>query len=355
MHRLNNPIIGNKTPLLRKNMDTIIHKNSRCAVIGHGSWATALAKVLTLNERKVGWYVRNPEVFDSLAQEGRNCRYLSDIEFDRSRIQLYDEVNEMVEHADILFLVTPAAYLKPYLADLKVSLKEKFVVSAVKGIIPDENLFVTDYLKKKYELSGAQVCFISGPTHAEEVGHGRLTYMTLACSNIGKARGVGEKLTTPYIKVNYVRNMRYLERSAVFKNIYAVVVGMAVGMGYGDNFIAVLVSNCIKEMYFLLDPQSVNDLTRFKPSNFFGDLLVSCYSSHSRNRQLGMLIGRGNTVKTALNEMTMVAEGYFASAMLPCLTKEQRAQLPIAETAYQVLHQGLPARKAIKDLEGMLS
>ena len=179
--------------------------------------------------------------------------------------------------------------------------------------------------------------------------------MTLACSNVGQARIVGEKLKTPFINVSYVRNMCYLERSAVMKNIYAVIVGMAVGLGYGDNFISVLVSNCIKEMYFLLDPQSVKDLTKFKPSNFFGDLLVSCYSSHSRNRQLGMLIGRGNTVKTALNEMTMVAEGYFASAMLPHLSEEQRAQLPIAETAYQVLHQGLPARKAMKNLENLLA
>lgn len=336
-------------------MDTAINKDSRCAVIGHGSWATALVKVLTMNELSVGWFVHNPEVFESLQHEGHNCRYLSDLEFDMNRICLSNDVNETIDNADIIFLVMPAAYLKPYLSTLTVSLKEKFVVSAIKGIIPDENEFVTDYLKKTYSLSGAQVCFISGPTHAEEVGHGRLTYMTLACSNVGQARVVGEKLKTPFIKVSYVRNMCYLERSAVMKNIYAVIVGMAVGLGYGDNFISVLVSNCIKEMYFLLDPQSVKDLTKFKPSNFFGDLLVSCYSSHSRNRQLGMLIGRGNTVKTALNEMTMVAEGYFAAAMLPYLSEEQRMQLPIAETAYQVLYQGLPARKAMKNLENLLA
>ena len=336
-------------------MDTAINKDSRCAVIGHGSWATALVKVLTMNELSVGWFVHNPEVFESLQHEGHNCRYLSDLEFDMNRIRLSNYVNETIDNADVIFLVMPAAYLKPYLSTLTVSLKEKFVVSAIKGIIPDENQFVTDYLKKTYNLSGAQVGFISGPTHAEEVGHGRLTYMTLACSNVGQARLVGEKLKTPFIKVNYVRNMCYLERSAVMKNIYAVIVGMAVGLGYGDNFISVLVSNCIKEMYFLLDPQSVKDLTKFKPSNFFGDLLVSCYSSHSRNRQLGMLIGRGNTVKTALNEMTMVAEGYFAAAMLPHLSEEQRAQLPIAETAYQVLYQGLPARKAMKNLENLLA
>lgn len=336
-------------------MDNPINEISRCAVIGHGSWATALIKVLTMNELSVNWFVQNPEVFESLQHESRNCRYLSDIEFDMSRICLSNDVNETVEQADIIFLVTPAAYLKRYLSDLTVSLKDKMVVSAIKGIIPDENQFVTDYLKQHYGLSGAQVCFIGGPTHAEEVGHGKLTYLTLACSNIAKARVVGEKLKTPFIKMSFVRNMRYLERSAVLKNIYAVMVGMAVGLGYGDNFISVLVSNCIKEMYFLLDPQSVKDLTKFKPSNFFGDLLVSCYSSHSRNRQLGMLIGRGNTVKTALNEMTMVAEGYFASAMMPYLTDEQRAQLPIAETAYQVLHQGMPARKAMKKLEDLLA
>ena len=331
-----------------------IGKESRCAVIGHGSWATAIVKVLTMNEMSVGWFVHNAEVFESLQNEGRNCRYLSDVEFEMSRILLSNDINEVVDNSDFIILVTPAAYLKGCLSGLHVSLKDKVVVSAIKGIIPDENMFVTDYLKQQYGLSGGQVCFISGPTHAEEVGHNRLTYLTIASSNIAKARAVGKKLETPFLKVSYVRNMRFLERAAVLKNIYAVMVGMAVGLGYGDNFISVLVANCIKEMYFLLDPHSINDLTRITPSNFFGDLLVSCYSSHSRNRQLGMLIGRGNTVKTALNEMTMVAEGYFASAMMPYLPEEQRKQLPIAMAAYQVLHQDLPARKAMKNLENLL-
>lgn len=325
--------------------------DSRYAVIGHGSWATAIVKVLTLNKLSVGWYVNNPEVFESLQNERRNCRYLPDVEVDTSLIHLSNDVNKTVKGADTILLVTPAAYLKSSLSDLRVSLKDKFVISAIKGIIPDENQFVTDYLKKTYGLSGAQVCFISGPTHAEEVSHGRLTYLTLACSNVGRARAFGEKLQTPFLKVNYVRGMRYLEHAAVLKNIYAVMVGIAVGLGYGDNFISVLVSNCIKEMFFLLDPKSVNDLTKFNPSNFFGDLLASCYSSHSRNRQFGVLIGRGNTVKTALNEMTMVAEGYFASAMLPNMTDEQRKQMPIAMTVYQVLYQDMPVRKALKDLE----
>ena len=245
-----------------------INKASSCAVIGHGSWATALVKVLTMNELSVGWYVRNAEVLESLRNEGRNCRYLSEIEFDPSRIRVSDDLNATVSEADILFLVTPAAYLKCYLSDLQVSLKEKMVVSAIKGILPDENQFVTDYLKQHYGLSDSRLCFICGPTHAEEVGHGQLTYLTLACRDVVSIRVVGEKLKTPFIKINCQKDINYLERSSILKNIYAVMVGIAVGMGYGDNFISVLVANCINEMYFLLDPQSVNDLTKFTPSNF---------------------------------------------------------------------------------------
>lgn len=336
-------------------MDKAFKETSRCAVIGHGSWATALVKVLTRNESSVGWYVRNAEVMESLRNEGRNCRYLSELEFDLNGIHLSDDINEVVSEADILFLVTPAAYLKCYLSDLKVSLKEKMVVSAIKGIIPDENLFVTDYLKQRYGLSDSRLCFVCGPTHAEEVGQGQLTYLTLACHDVMSIRAVGERLKSPFIRISCHKDINYLERSSVLKNIYAIMVGVAVGLGYGDNFISVLVSNCIKEMYYLLDPQSINDLTRFNPSNFFGDLLVSCYSSHSRNRQLGMLIGRGNTVKTALNEMTMVAEGYFASKLVASLTDEQRKRMPIAETAYGILHENRPVRKAMKDLEDRLS
>ena len=332
-----------------------INRASRCAVIGHGSWATALVKVLTTNESTVGWYVCNADVLESLRVDGRNCRYLSEIEFDLTHLRLSDDLNATISEADIIFLVMPAAYLKCYLSDLQVSLEDKMVVSAIKGVIPDEKMFVTDYLKKRYELTDSQLCFICGPTHAEEVSHGQLTYLTLACQDMVNTRVVGEKLKTPFIRINCQKDIKYLERSSVLKNIYSVMVGIAVGLGYGDNFISVLVANCIKEMYFLLDPHSINDLTKFSPSNFFGDLLVSCYSSHSRNRQLGMLIGRGNTVKTALNEMTMVAEGYFASALMPYLTDAQRVQLPIADTAYQVLHQGMPARKAMKKIEDLLS
>lgn len=336
-------------------MSVIPHNELHCAVIGHGSMATAMMKVLTMNETLVDWYIRNPEVLESLRVEGHNSRYLNDVEFDTSRIHLSDDLNEVVNNSEIIFLITPAIYLKSYLSSLEVPLNDKLVVSAIKGVVPDENLLVTDYLKQRYGLSDEQLVFMSGPTHAEEVSHGRLTHLTISCTDMDNARKVGAKIKTKFMKLVFSPEIRYLELISVMKNIYAVVVGMAFGLGYGDNFLAVLVANCAKEMHNVLDSTFVGNDVEKIPSSFIGDLLVSCYSIHGRNRRLGVLIGRGNTVKSALNEMTMVAEGYYASTLLPNMTDAQRELMPIAQTAYQVLHQGLNARKAMKYLESLLA
>lgn len=331
-----------------------LEKESHCAVIGHGSMATAMMKVLSMNETSVDWYIRNPEVLESLSTEGHNCRYLPDVEFDISRIHLSDDLNDVVRRSDIIFLITPANYIKKYLSDLEVSLKDKFLISAIKGIVPEDNLLVTNYLRKQYELCDEQLAFMSGPTHAEEVSHNRLTHLTISCTNLDNARSIGEKIKTNFLKLSYSQEVEYLEFISVLKNIYAVVVGMAFGLGYGDNFIAVLVANCAKEMHQVLDVRfSASNVYKI-PSSFMGDLLVSCYSIHGRNRRLGVLIGRGNSVKSSLNEMTMVAEGYFASDYFQYLTPEQRQRMPIAELAYQVMHKGLLARKAMKKIEGIL-
>lgn len=331
-----------------------LEKESHCAVIGHGSMATAMMKVLSMNETSVDWYIHNPEVLESLSTEGHNCRYLPDVEFDISRIHLSDDLNEVVRRSDIIFLITPANYIKKYLSDLEVSLKDKFLISAIKGIVPEDNLLVTNYLKKQYGLCDEQLAFMSGPTHAEEVSHNRLTHLTISCTNLDNARSIGEKIKTNFLKLSYSQEVEYLEFISVLKNIYAVVVGMAFGLGYGDNFIAVLVANCAKEMHQVLDVRfSASNVYKI-PSSFMGDLLVSCYSIHGRNRRLGVLIGRGNSVKSSLNEMTMVAEGYFASDYFQYLTPEQRQRMPIAELAYQVMHKGLLARKAMKKIESIL-
>lgn len=326
---------------------------SLCAVIGHGSWATALVKLLSETQPKVNWFVRNPEVLESLRLENRNCRYLSDVEFDQKSLSLSNNINEIVCEANIVFLVTPAVYLKSYLSSLEISLKDKIVVSAIKGIVPGEYQTVTEYVRDHYGLPTEQIGFISGPTHAEEVSHGRLTHLSVACTDIENAKRIGKQLKTNFMVINYVHDAVVLEYAAVLKNIYAIVVGMAKGLGYGDNFISVLVSNCAGEMVRFFKKQCPINIETL-PSGFLGDLLVSCYSSHSRNRQFGVLIGRGNTVKSALNEMTMVAEGYFAAEYIRFINSQDLKNTPIAEMAYQVLYKDVPVRKAMKDLENRL-
>lgn len=333
-------------------MNPISENTGRCAVIGHGSWATAVVKLLTLTQPVVNWYVRNPEVLESLRTEGHNCRYLSDVEFDMSHLVVSADLNETILNSDFIFLVLPSAFVESYLEPLTVDLKDKVVVSAVKGIPPKQCHTVTEYLRERYQLSPENTVFITGPTHAEEVSHGRLTYITVACTDQEQAAAVGKKLTTNFMLINYTNEVTSLEYAAVLKNIYSVTVGMALGLGYGDNFIAVLVAHCTKEMGRFLRHKALNDQNL--PLSCLGDLLVSCYSSHSRNRRLGVLIGHGITVKSALNEMTMIAEGYYASACMSFIDEAHRAQMPIAEMTYQILHKGMYVRKAFKELEKKL-
>ena len=184
-------------------MSYALNHNSRCAVIGHGSWATALVKLLAGNEKTVFWYVRNEEIRESLLTESHNCRYLSDVELDMERIRLFNDLNDTVSRADLLFFVAPAAFLKDYLSDLQVTLKNKFIVSAIKGIIPDSYQSVTDYLKQNYGLVDEQLSFITGPTHAEEVAHGKLTYLTLVGADMESVKIVGEKLKASFVHFNY--------------------------------------------------------------------------------------------------------------------------------------------------------
>lgn len=330
-----------------------IDQKSCYAVIGYGSWATALVKVLTEQAGEVGWYVRNPEILESLQQEGRNARYLRDIEFDRSRIRPSDDLNQVVSEADVILLATPSAYLKKFLEPLTTSLKDKFILSAIKGIVPDDYQTIIEYLHRHYDLSLDQLGIITGPSHAEEVALNRLSYLTVVCTDPENARGIGERFSTPYIKLSYSTDLYGVEYAAVLKNIYAIAVGMAVGLGYGDNFLAVLISNCAMEMARFLN-ESAPAERNTRASAYLGDLLVTCYSIYSRNRRLGNLIGRGCSVKSALNEMTMVAEGYFAAECLRHLNFRHGIPMPIAEMVYEVLYRGASARKSMQALTSKL-
>lgn len=330
-----------------------IGKSARCAVIGYGSWATALVKVLTENEARVGWYVRNPEVLESLRSEGRNPRYLSDVEFDTSRIAPCDDLNAVVAEAEIVILAAPSAYLKEFLAPLTVSLADKFVVSAIKGIVPGEYQTVAEYICSRYGLSYKQFGIVSGPSHAEEVSLERLSYLTVGSCDVENARMLGAKLATKYIALSYSTDLYGIEYAAILKNIYALAVGIAVGLGYGDNFLAVLISNSAMELSRFLEESYPADRNT-QASAYLGDLLVTCYSVYSRNRRLGLLIGHGVTVRSALNEMTQVAEGYFAADTIRHINTRHNIPMPIAEMVWNVLYKGASARKSMKELTSKL-
>ena len=330
-------------------MEYKIGKEARCAVIGYGSWATAIVGLLAANEARVGWYVRNPEVLEGLLGEGRNPRYLSDVEFDRRRIAPSDDLDEVVREADIVILATPSAYLKTFLEPLTVSLQDKFVVSAIKGIVPGDYKTIVEYVHDRYDLSYKQIGIITGPSHAEEVSRGKLSYLTVVCTDPENA----QMLATDYIHLSYSTDLYGIEYAAILKNIYALSVGIAVGLGYGDNFLAVLIANSAGEMRRFLEesyPAERDTLV----SGYLGDLLVTCYSVYSRNRRLGLLIGHGCTVKSALNEMTMVAEGYFAADCIRHINARHKIEMPIAEMVYNVLYQGASARKCMKELTSKL-
>lgn len=255
----------------------------------------------------------------------------------------------MIREADILILATPSAYLKKFLEPLTASFDGKFVISAIKGIVPDDYTTIVEYLHTRYDLPYDRLGIVTGPSHAEEVALERLSYLTVVSTDLMNARRIGEKLSTPYIKLSYSTDLYGVEYATVLKNIYAMAVGMAVGLGYGDNFLAVLISNSAREMDRYLSESHPAERNTCA-SAYLGDLLVTCYSVYSRNRRLGLLIGHGCTVKSALNEMTMVAEGYFAADCIRHVNTRHRVEMPIAEMVYDVLYRGVAVRRAMEAL-----
>lgn len=334
-------------------MEYKLGEKARCAVIGYGSWATAIVSLLVKNEKEVWWYVRNADVLEGLLTDGRNTKYLSDIEFDKDTIHPSMDINEVVSNAKIVIMAAPSAYLKDFLAPLTVSLEDKFVISAIKGIIPGDYKTAAEYLHDRYNLTYKQIGIISGPSHAEEVGRKKLSYLTVVCTDPDNAHLIGGKLATDYLKLSYSTDIYGVEYAAIMKNIYAISVGIAAGLGYGDNFRAVLISSCAKEMTRFLKESYPDHRDTMDPA-YLGDLLVTCYSNYSRNRRLGLLIGRGCTVKSALNEMTMVAEGYFASDCIRHINFKHRVDMPIADMVYDILYRNALPRQKMKELVTLL-
>ena len=330
-----------------------IQNDAVCGMIGYGSWATALVHTLQMNRQKIWWHIRNQEVLESIQTEGKNAKYLNDIDFDRDLINATDDINEVVRNSDIIIIAAPSAYLKDFLSDLKEPLNDKFILSATKGIIPEDYKTITEYFKDTYSLSYSQLGLISGPSHAEEVSRDRLSYLTVACTDDENGKIIGERFSTNNIQIRYSKDIYGIEYAGILKNIYALAGGLAVGLGYGDNFRAVLTAAGAQEMTRFIQESYPFDRDTMEYA-YLGDLLVTSYSSFSRNRRLGQLIGHGCTVKSALNEMTMIAEGYFAAECIKHINERHNISMPIADMVYDVLYKRANPRRRMKELTTQL-
>lgn len=319
------------------------------AIIGSGSWATAVAKIVMAHENHITWYIRRQEAIDAFKRSGRNPDYLSQAEFDTQRITFTRDINEAVATCHTIIFATPSPYLKPTLKSLDVSLEKKFIVFATKGIVPDENLILTDYFEQYYKVPSQQLCVLSGPSHAEEVAMDRITYLTVGCTDITIAEELCERLQSNTVRMTASNDVRGIELAGVLKNIYALAAGVCNGLGYGDNFQAVLMSNAAREMQAVL--AAANPVVRnICDYVYLGDLLVTGYSTYSRNRQFGMMLGKGYSIKGAQTEMKMVAEGYYGANCMMKLNETLRVPTPIVDTIYNILYRKVPPRDAMERL-----
>ena len=309
----------------------------KVAVLGGGSWATALAKIVLNNVETLNWYMRKPEQTTEFAATGKNPHYLSSVKFDVSRIHFTNDINEVVAKSDVLILAVPSPFIKMHLKKLRRSLRRKYIISAIKGMVPDENMDVTEYLHVRYEVPNDQLGMIAGPCHAEEVAMERLSYLTIGCTNEEHATDMCQLFTTSYVHTTPSTDVIGLEYSSVMKNVIAIAAGMCYALKYGDNFQAVLISNAIQEMKRFC--AAVNPQHRhISDSAYLGDLLVTAYSQFSRNRQFGFMIGRGYSIKTAQLEMEMIAEGYYGTKCIYDLNKRYNVELPITDAMYNILY-----------------
>jgi len=326
-----------------------MNESPKFAVIGGGSWATAIAKMLCVNQPEICWFMRNQSAIDHIRTERHNPNYLSSVEFDNSKLKLTANINEAVDYADYLIFAIPSAFLSAELEKLTVSLKDKVIFSAIKGIVPETFLIVGEHFHKQYDISYNNIGVITGPCHAEEVALERLSYLTIACADAEKAKVVAKNLSSNYINTKISDDIIGTEYAAMLKNIYAIAAGIAHGLGYGDNFQSVIMSNAIREMKKFI--RKVHKMKRnINDSAYLGDLLVTGYSVFSRNRMFGNMIGKGYTVKSAMMEMSMVAEGYYAVKSAYKLNQEYGAKTPIIDAVYEILYEGKDAKKVFKKL-----
>lgn len=329
--------------------------SKKIAVIGGGSWATAIVKMLCNNMPQVYWWVRNEETVNHIKKFKHNPNYLTSVEFDTSKLIIESDIKSIIKQADVLIMAVPSAFLKTALNGLTAEdFKNKQLFSAIKGIVPEDLLIVGEFFNKKFAVSTENIGVITGPCHAEEVAMEKLSYLTIASQNTEIASYVASQLNCRYIKTTVSDDIYGTEYSAVLKNVFAIANGICHGLGYGDNFQAVLISNAIQEIKRFVD--AVHPIDRdIKSSAYLGDLLVTAYSQFSRNRTFGNMIGKGYSVKSAQMEMNMVAEGYYGVKCIYEINKEFNVDMPITTAVYHILYEKISPAIEMKLLTDKLS
>ncbi len=317
------------------------------AVLGSGSWATAIAKMLLEKVPHLHWYMRKQETIDDFIRMEHNPSYLTSVHFDPQRITFTADINEVVRQCRTLVFVTPSPYLKNHLKKLKCRLSDKIVVTAIKGIVPDENLVCSEFFRQVYNVPDENLAVLGGPSHAEEVALGRLTYLTVGCSDQVKARALADTIASSYVKTKTSCDVIGIEYASVLKNVYAIAAGICNGLKYGDNFQSVLMSNAVQEMNRFL--RAVYPIDRqIYDSVYLGDLLVTGYSNFSRNRVFGTMIGKGYSVKSAQIEMEMIAEGYYGTKCMKSINRHYHVNMPILDAVYNILYERIAPTIEIK-------
>ena len=319
----------------------------KIAIIGGGSWATAIAKIVISHTHHLGWYMRRDDRIEDFRRTGHNPAYLTSVHFDVDEIYFSSDINKIVQAYDTLLFVTPSPYLKNHLKKLKTRIKDKFIITAIKGIVPDENLVCSEYVHQVYDVPYENIAVIGGPSHAEEVALQRLSYLTVGCSDLAKAQAFTEILASDFIKTKVASDVIGIEYSSVLKNVYAIAAGICSGLKYGDNFQAVLLSNAVQEMSRFMT--AVYPIERnVYDSVYLGDLLVTGYSNFSRNRTFGTMIGKGYSVKSAQIEMEMIAEGYFGTKCMKEINRHMHVNMPILDAVYNILYERINPQIEIK-------
>lgn len=319
----------------------------KIAIIGGGSWATAIAKIVIGRTNHIGWYMRRDDSIENFRRMGHNPNYLTSVRFNVDNIFFSSDINKIVEAYDTLVFVIPSPYLKNHLKKLKTRLRDKFIITAIKGLVADDNLACSEFFHNVYDVPISNLACIGGPSHAEEVALERLSYLTVGCSDQEKAQTFADVIASDYIKTKTSSDLLGIEYSSVLKNVYAIAAGICSGLKYGDNFQAVLMANAVQEMSRFLS--AIYPLERnVYDSVYLGDLLVTGYSNFSRNRTFGTMIGKGYSVKSAQIEMEMIAEGFFGTKCMKEKNRRMHVNMPILDAVYNILYERISPQIEIK-------